>query len=207
MANRDSPKKSKYTESSCFRNFTFLIYPDSAPVNWFQVLDEMQIPAAVSPLHIGEVKEDGSPKKPHYHVVLMYSQKHSIGQALEVVDEIKGVPDLTHNFKKFVVGDLKKMLRYLCHLDNKEKLQFSIEDVRTLGPINYGAAIAIDDDIVDILVDITFFVYDNHITNFSSFMSWCGENNRKWFEIGSMKATYYLATLIKTEAYNEGRKE
>ena len=201
---RASPKK-RYTESSCFRNFTFLMYEDSAVEDWFEALTNMHIPAAVSPLHIGELKEDGTEKKPHYHVVLMYSQKHSIAQALEIVEELHGVPSLKNNFKEFVVGDLQLMLRYLCHLDNPEKKQFPIEDVRIIGALNYEAAIQQSADIIQTLVDITFFVHTNHMTNFAEFMCWCGENNRHWFEIAATECTYYLATLIKTEAYSDGK--
>lgn len=204
MAKNKDPSQSRYTPSSCFRNYTFLLYPESAVEDWYNILNEMQVPAVISPLHTGE-KENGEPLKPHYHIVLMYSQKHSIAQALEVISEIKGVPNLTNNYKKFVVGDLKKMLRYLCHLDEGEdKPKYPITDVRVLGPINYEAAIQVDDDIIQTLIDITFFVHINHMCNFAEFMCWCGENNKSWFEIASTKATYYIATLIKTEGYSDG---
>lgn len=201
-----SPKNknpSKYTPTSCFRNYTFLVYPESAPSEWFETLKGMSIPCVVSPLHTGEKKDDGSPKKDHYHVVITYQQKHSIAQALEIVQEVNGVPDLTHNFKKFVVGDLKYMLRYLCHLDEDENVKphYSVDDVRVIGHLDYQLAIELDGDILDDLIEITDFIYEQHITNFAQFMSWCGHNNRKWFEIGATKSTFYITSLIKTVVY------
>lgn len=200
---RDQPKKSRYTEASCFRNFTFLMYQDSAIDGWQEALASMHIPCAISPLHDQDIKEDGSVKKPHYHVVLMYTQKHSIGQVLEIIEEIHGVPDITHNYKGLVVGDLTSMLRYLCHLDDPNKAQYPIEQVKIISSsLNYESAIQVDEDIIETLIDITEFIVTNHMTNFAQFMLWCARNNRSWFEIASQKATYYIATLVKTEGYN-----
>lgn len=40
------------------RNFTFLVYPDSAPEDWQSRLRDMGIPMAISPLHDQDHKED-----------------------------------------------------------------------------------------------------------------------------------------------------
>lgn len=198
-----SPKAKTYSKTSCFRNFTFLMYEDSAIADWESVLEQMHIPTIVSPLHDKDLKEDGTPKKPHYHVVITYTQKHSIKQVLELVEELHGVADETHNYTNLVVGDLTAMLRYLCHLDNADKAQYPIEEVRTISSsLNYEAAIQVDEDIIEMLIDITEFVVANHMTNYAQFMLWCARNNRKWFKVASMKATYYIATLVKTEGYN-----
>ena len=57
-------KKSRY--------WTFLIYPDSAPKNWYELLEELHLPTCVSPLHDRDVNPDGEIKKPHYHVMICW---------------------------------------------------------------------------------------------------------------------------------------
>ncbi|WP_312609620.1 Rep family protein, partial [Mammaliicoccus sciuri] len=65
------------------RNFTFIIYPESIPEDWQSLLEKIDIPMAISPLHDKDeterkdltedeqkIIEDGGKvyKKPHYHV-------------------------------------------------------------------------------------------------------------------------------------------
>ena len=49
------------------RNYATLVYPDSAPENWQEILSELKVPVFISPLHDKDVNADGKPKKPHYH--------------------------------------------------------------------------------------------------------------------------------------------
>ena len=50
----------------------FVIYPESSPTNWRDLLIESGIACAVSPLHDMDIdnEETGELKKPHYHILL-----------------------------------------------------------------------------------------------------------------------------------------
>ena len=50
------------------RNFATVIYPESAPSDWKEILNQEFIPAFISPLHDRDTNPTGEPKKPHYHV-------------------------------------------------------------------------------------------------------------------------------------------
>ena len=53
------------------RNYATIVYPESAPKNWLDILREMKFNVLVSPLHDKDVNpEDGEIKKAHYHVLL-----------------------------------------------------------------------------------------------------------------------------------------
>ena len=65
-------KKYQDTEQDRSRVWAFEIYPDSAAENWKQQLSELMIHAYISPLHDKDLDPDGSPKKAHYHIMLMY---------------------------------------------------------------------------------------------------------------------------------------
>ena len=54
------------------RNWAFVLYPESAPVDWLERIQKSGVMAAVSPLHDKDVNASGEPKKPHYHVILVY---------------------------------------------------------------------------------------------------------------------------------------
>jgi len=70
------------------RNWTIVVYPESAPENWIEILQSEQVPFAVSPLHDKDVNVDGEIKKPHWHVMLMYSGKKSFTQIKEIADKL-----------------------------------------------------------------------------------------------------------------------
>ena len=54
------------------RNWAFVLYPESAPKDWREQLAKSGIQCAVSPLHDKDLDPTGNPKKPHYHVILVY---------------------------------------------------------------------------------------------------------------------------------------
>lgn len=57
------------------RYFAFLLYPDSLPENWLELLEDLGVPMAVSPLHdrdVSEIERDTGDivyKKAHWHVI------------------------------------------------------------------------------------------------------------------------------------------
>ena len=55
------------------RNWTFLVYPESAPADWVSKLQATGLPVAISPLHDKDINPDGELKKAHYHVIVCYS--------------------------------------------------------------------------------------------------------------------------------------
>lgn len=46
------------------RNWTIIVYPDSAPENWRAILAGLHIQCYISPLHDKDVRANGEPKSP-----------------------------------------------------------------------------------------------------------------------------------------------
>lgn len=83
------PDKSRY--------FTFLVYPESAPEEWIDKLEETGFPMAISPLHdkdldknLMEKRGDGEIiyKKAHYHVLLVLSNTFTAGAVRKKYKEL-----------------------------------------------------------------------------------------------------------------------
>ena len=70
------------------RNFVTIIYPESAPENFKEIIGDWHIPAFLSPLHDKDVNPDGEKKKPHYHLMLMFRGKKSLDQVKEIIKEV-----------------------------------------------------------------------------------------------------------------------
>lgn len=178
------------------RNWATVIYPgESAPDNWEDILRDEKVQAVASPMHDKDVNPTGEPKKAHRHVIIRFAAVKTKEQAEEVFSKIGGV-----GCEK--VKDLRQYCRYLCHLDNPEKAQYVPGDVITFGGFDYYEVIISAADENDMLREITFFVTDNHVTNFSRFQRWNAENRPDWFRLIAKSASYYVAQLIKSERYN-----
>ena len=100
------------------RNFATIIYEESAPENWREILSDLLIPCFISPYHDSDINPNGEPKKPHWHVLIMFDSVKTMEQAKEIFDKVGGV-----GCEK--VNSLRGYARYLCHLDNPEKFQYN----------------------------------------------------------------------------------
>lgn len=93
------------------RNYATVVYPESAPADWIRLLQEQCVPALISPLHDKDLNTDGTPKKEHHHVMILFDGVKTSEQAQEVFSVIGGVGIET-------IKCARAYARYLCHLDN-----------------------------------------------------------------------------------------
>lgn len=112
------------------RNWLLEAYPDSAPNNWIQLLDDLHLEFLVSPLHDSDVNGNGETKKPHWHIVMMFDGNKSF-------EQIKFFSDLIHGPFPIICNNLKSSVRYLIHADNPEKAQYPFDGVRSFGGADF----------------------------------------------------------------------
>ena len=68
-------EKSIKQDKTRAKDWTFIVYPESAPEDWRSILaDKLQVKAIISPLHDKDILDDveQTPKKAHYHVILRF---------------------------------------------------------------------------------------------------------------------------------------
>lgn len=103
------------TKDGRYRQWTIVVYPDSAPENWRTLLDGQTW--IESPLHDKDTNPDGTTKKAHWHIIISNQGKISYNQAKKIADMINGA---SPQFVQNMVG----MVRYFAHIDNPEKAQY-----------------------------------------------------------------------------------
>lgn len=111
------------------RNWAFLVYPESAPENWLQILQATGLQCAISPLHDRDLNATGEPKKAHWHVIVCYSGPTSF-------NVVKGFTDSLNSPIPQALEQVKGYYRYLTHQDNPEKAQYSPEQIQTVNGFN-----------------------------------------------------------------------
>ena len=158
------------------RNFATVVYPTSekTPENWQDILREQIIPAFISPLHDKDKNTTGEVKKAHYHIIIMFEGVKTIEQAREVFDLIGGVGIEP-------IKSIRAYVRYLCHLDNPEKAQYSIEDVICCSGADYQSMIESPQDKYILLGEIMDYCEQKDIVSYAELLKYARENNRAWF--------------------------
>lgn len=178
------------------RNFATVVYPESAPENWQEILSEQFVPAFISPLHDKDINPTGEAKKPHWHVMLMFDGVKTIEQATEIFNKIGGVGCE-------VVQSQRGYARYLCHMDNPEKSQYSPEDVRSLCGADYTGSIGLVTDKYKAIGEMIDFCEQNGIVSYSELLKYCRMERFDWFRVLCDNGTVVMKEYLKSKFWSE----
>lgn len=191
----DRQKKAKAkakSKQSRTRNFATILYPESAPANWRDIIAGLHVPVLVSPLHDKDTNPDGTQKKPHYHVLFMFDTvKNWESQIKPLFDSFGGVG-------REIVNSARGYARYLCHLDNPEKAQYNPNDILAFGGADYLTVTHLPTDDIAMLKDIFAYIRANNIFSLSELLDICAINNPDWFMIISTSRAYIVDKYIKS---------
>ena len=186
--------KTKKSADNRKRNFATVVYPESAPKNWLEVLSEQKVPAFVSPAHDRDINPNGEPKKAHFHVMVMFDGLKSPEQVKEIFDAIGGVG-------LEVVQSIRGYARYLCHLDNPEKQQYNTEDVMQYGGADYVAVIGLATDKHKAISEMISFCYDNDIYIYADLLEFAMVHRFDWFRVLCDNGTVVVKEYLKSRQY------
>lgn len=183
------------------RNFATIVYPESAPPDWLDILEQTFVPCFVSPLHDKDKnqKAEDELKKPHYHLVVMFDSVKTNEQAKELFDKIGGVGCER-------VSSLRGYARYLIHLDNPDKVRYSAEDIKQLGGADWHKAIATTNDKYTAVREMCQFCMESDITSYSELFEYAMLNREDWFRILCDSATIVIKEYLKSKAWDNARK-
>lgn len=107
------------TSKNRSKSYAFIAYAENMDIDKIRnYINAMHYCAAISPLHAPESEND-TELKPHYHVVITFPNPRVCDS---VRDEFCAVANIAQPVR---VGDIRAMTRYLTHMDNPEKEQFT----------------------------------------------------------------------------------
>lgn len=194
-------RKLQEKEDTRSRNWTFLVYQDSAPENWIEILrDELKLLFVVSPYHQFDTNEDGTPKKPHWHVVLPFEGNKSYEQVKDISNRCSGVEVIP-------VKSMPGMIQYLIHKNNPEKYQYKKADIQTFG-IDIDQYFGLTSSQMQAEASkMVAFIYDNYITEFSDFAKMVHDINLDWEYILMNRNTSFFKALLSNRALMRREEE
>lgn len=184
----------KSSVSKRYRNFATVVYPDSAPSDWQRILADQLVPSFISPLHDSDVNPTGEVKKSHFHVIIFFEGAKSVDQAKEVFDLIGGVGCE-------VVKSLRAYSRYLCHLDNPDKAQYAVEDVKSLSGADYMGVIGLAIDKYKSIGEMIDFCVSEGVISYSDLLMYARLNRFDWFRILCDCGTLVMKEFLKSRSW------
>jgi hypothetical protein len=184
------------------RNWTFVVYPDSAPDNWRDILDGEHIPWVESPLHDKCINPDGTPKKPHWHIALLFQTNKSFEQIQEFTDKLNApIPQK--------VASAVGVIRYMAHMDNPEKTQYSPKNIKAHGGVDIARYLKITATSRYVAIkEMMDFVRNNNISEFHSLTEFAMEHRfDDWFPLLCDNSAYIIGQYIKSRRHGQAAVE
>lgn len=188
--------KSSGNKASRTRNWNIVVYPDSAPENWREYMDSLQIEWVESPLHDCDTNADGEVKKPHWHLLLMFGGVKTYEQVCEVIEPLNcPIPQKCLSAKGSV--------RYMAHLDNPEKFQYQVSDIKAHGGVDIAELLRpSSSERYAIIREMCEFVRDNGITEFQDLMDYAmADKFDTWFPLLCDNSAYVVGQYIKSQRH------
>lgn len=179
------------------RNFATVVYPESAPADWMDRLNNYHIAALVSPLHDRDINPNGEQKKPHYHVMLIFESPADFESKVKpIFDDIGGVG-------REMVNSARGYARYLCHLDNPEKAQYDPADVRCMAGADYYSITNLPTDDTKMLGEIMLYIREQEIYSFAEFLEVCQLWKPDWYSLVTLSKGWIVREYIKSLAWEK----
>lgn len=178
------------------RNWAFVLYPESAPADWRERLQKTGLPCAISPLHDRDVNATGEPKKPHYHVMVFYQGPTSYNVVKRLTDGLnQPIPQ--------VVEQVRGYYRYLTHMDNPEKAQYSPSEIQALNGFDIGDFVEMSkSEVTKVLRALMGYIQDNNLMEYADLMdmTMCEGVPPEWFDVAASH-TLFFTGYLKSRRY------
>ena len=189
------------TKEKRSNKWAFLLYQDSAPKNYLDILEELHIPFVLSPWHNKDInKETGEFKKAHKHGALYFDSLKSYSQVSELLTKNLNTPAHVEP-----VMSPKGMYDYFTHAENPEKTLYDINEIET------GCGFELDkflinnnsDEFLSMVIDI---IEERNFTEFNNLVRYARTENPLLLHL-IIDKTYFFAKYLDSRRHSGYGKE
>lgn len=155
------------------RSWVFILYPETAPLNWANRLETLIVPTAISPLHSPERDEEHE-GKPHFHILMSFSSPASAKKVVTMLYSVGleiGIAGFRPSVPNYSMvqpaSNQSSYIRYMCHLDQPDKEKLYWDDMRALNGLDINAVLSPS--------------YSQELEFSNEIIDWCEEENICYF--------------------------
>ena len=177
------------------RNWAFILYLDSAPINWRDILQETGLLFAISPYHDKDINADGTPKKPHYHIIACWDGPTTYNVVKRLTDSVNAsIPQPLEQIRGYY--------RYFTHKDNAEKYQYNENEITTINGFDINNYVELSyTEISKYLYQIQQLIRDKKIVEYGDLMDLLADSDCKELWDVAKTHTIFLNTYISSRRY------
>lgn len=188
-------KKNNQPGSDRVRVWQFIAYPESAPSDPWAILREFHTPFVVSPLHDKDIDKDGKLKKPHWHVIFIFDGPHSYDQMKEISDSVNAAPPVR-------VLNVRGAVRYLIHVDDPDKYQYHVGEIKTYCGLNVSKYFAYSSDELDQAIhELEGYIIQYNVCEFSDLVEYTRMYEPAWHYVLCKTSTNYFKTYLSSRRH------
>lgn len=195
----------KTNHSNRHRNYACVFYPDAVSLEDARLyFISRHIQAFISPLHepdpVVDMTDSGElvehVLKPHYHVLMCWD-----GSIAET--SVKNLLSGLNTTRIFPVTSKKSYARYLCHIDDPDKQQFTRPyDVKSTLGGDYSLLVADDVENDRVVMEILEYVKLRRLIYFDQLINHCMESELTWFKaLNKSKNVSLITSYMRSLEY------
>lgn len=184
------------------RSWAFVIYPESLPENWKEIITDTGLPMAISPLHDKDINPTGEEKKAHYHVICYYENATTYNNVKQnVTDKLNGTIPIK-------LESMRGMYRYHLHLDNPEKYQYDDRDRTFYNGFDIDFASKLTRTEINKLIrEIHTFINNNDIVEYIDLLDILKDNDLFDMYDIAISNTLLFKSLLDSKRNKEKKKD
>lgn len=176
--------------------WAFLIYEESTPNNYFEILEAIHVPFILSPWHDKDInKKTGELKKSHKHGALFFDSLKSYTQVSELLTEKINSPAHIE-----IVMSPKGMYNYFTHAENPDKTPYNLEDIEC------GSGFELDKFLIEqnsseFLNEVIDIIEEKDFTEFEDLVRYARKNHSLLLSL-IIDKTYFFSKFLDSRRYN-----
>ncbi len=180
------------------RNWATVVYPESAPENWIDILKISGAQVAISPLHDRDLEADEqTPKKGHWHVMMVYPGPKSLASVKAFCSTFGGIQPVP-------LEAVRGYYRYLTHKDNPEKVQYDEKDIKTLNGFSILDFIELTKtEVLRIKKELVVLIMTENFIEYAEFINHLLEKGTDEFLDVGMSNTYFFDKYISSRRHQK----
>lgn len=185
------------------RTWAFVIYPESMPSNYEEIIQETGLPLAMSPLHDKDLNPTGESKKAHFHCIVYYENATTLKNVKEnVCDRLNATIPIK-------LESMRGMYRYHIHLDNPEKYQYDDRDRKFYNGFDIDMANKLTKTEINKLIkEIHTFINENDIYEYIDLLDILKDNDlNNLYEIAISQTFLFKGMLDSKRNKLKGMKD
>ena len=182
------------------RNWGAVIYPESAPKDWLEILQLKGLSFAVSPLHDKDINPTGEVKKAHYHIILCFPGPTTDKTVNDIIVKELGQPIA------IPLESVRGYYRYFTHKDNPEKYQYKSSDIQLFNAFDV-TDIMNNFEVYQSLREIQTLIIENNILEYCDLLDFLMINDKPELWNVASSHTLVLNTYITSKRHKLKKEE